>query len=647
MKRFFVIAHSEYRETIVSALRKTGITEIEFTSSPQIEMPLSGIEEIVSKIQEAIEVSSGYLLQQATKQKIEITGAGIEKLVSSYPLDEVHKKLQDASQRIRAAENEISASHTEIKAYSPWEKLPYLLSDFAETGHVKFFFCRADSRSFNQLKKSSAHTENLTENLFDIVWSDTQKSETIYFVVSVWKPSENSLVEKIRELNITMLNIKDTAAEMPADVISAHRQKISSNRELVKTLQKELRALAAENSTAMRLLWDYWTEAYRLKSAQSKLPHTGHTFAINGWVPSASVLAMKKVISGISNAVEIITRDPQKGESPPVLFRNKRLVSPFEFVTKLYDRPQYDEADPTPFLAPFFAVLFSLCVSDLAYGIVLATASYIALKKISPANKLLKLLFYCGIMTAVSGVLLDSFAGLSVSQRIIQFKKFVIVNPVDDPMKMLFISLGFGFVQVLFGMCIKLYIAVRNKNYGEVMDQLLWSFFFVFMAPVVFKLMFGKEIFPGSPGLMAFSGKGSLVLAVLLLLTQGRSAKIVPLMPLLGAIKLYGIVGLFADVLSYCRVFALGLVGIAVAQTVNIMAGSAVTALGGVPLLGFLLAGLIALLGHSFNIAMNCLGAFVHSARLQYLEFFGKFFTGGGREFVPFAEARQYSIIKK
>jgi V/A-type H+-transporting ATPase subunit I len=209
-------------------------------------------------------------------------------------------------------------------------------------------------------------------------------------------------------------------------------------------------------------------------------------------------------------------------------------------------------------------------------------------------------------------------------------------------MKMLNIAFLMGLVHILFGMGIRM---VANFRAGlvtdAIFDNLFWIIFLVALAPLGYSAILGGTI---SPQISFWSSRASLVLAAAIFLTGGRKQKNIIAKFFKGLLGFYDIVGYFGDVLSYARLLALGLATSAIALAVNGIAQM----VSGLPYYtGYVAAVLVLLLGHLFNLAVNTLGAFVHSGRLQYLEFFSKFFAGGGKEFRPFKTERSYSICKR
>jgi V/A-type H+-transporting ATPase subunit I len=340
------------------------------------------------------------------------------------------------------------------------------------------------------------------------------------------------------------------------------------------------------------------------------------------------------------------SRDPEPGEDVPIDFENNAFVRPFEFVMTLYGRPSYWEWDPTPLFAPFFLIFFGLCVGDVIYGSAIALGAWYFMAKQprgSGGRTTLRLLVMGGVASAVAGALMGSWAGMDVSKFpgvLSQLRLIVLIDPLKDPMTMLNIVFLLGIVHIMFGLAIKMFSEFKEGRWLDgILDELVWMILAISMVPLCYKYIFGGEV---RDVLIAINSKIALVFLIIAGLTGGRK-NTNPIMKVLGGIpKLYGVVNYFADVLSYARLLALGLATGAIALAINGVAEMA----SGLPIAGPVAAFLVILGGHLFNTVINILGAFVHPARLQYLEFFGKFYTGGGRAFAPFRVGRKYSVVQ-
>ena len=351
---------------------------------------------------------------------------------------------------------------------------------------------------------------------------------------------------------------------------------------------------------------------------------------------------MEKALSQYTCFYEF--REPGSQEDFPVLLKNNGFVEPFEAVTEMYALPAPHSLDPNPFMAPFFFVFFGMMLSDAGYGLVLAILGLLGAKYLdmgTNGKKLLKMLGYCGISTVFWGALYGSWFGDTIPKVTEVFfgnrvQVPMLLDPLTNPMPILIMAFVVGYIHILVGLGLKAYLMIRR---GHPVDALfdVGFWYFVLVGLVIFA---GGQMVIGST-LMASIGKWLAIAgAVGLVLTQGRDKKN-PIMKLMsGILSLYDITGYFSDLLSYSRIMALGLATGVIAQVVNTMG-----TLPGRSIIGAVLFVVIFLFGHVLNLAINALGSYVHTSRLQYVEFFGKFFEGGGQAFRPLRPATKYVYV--
>jgi V/A-type H+-transporting ATPase subunit I len=343
---------------------------------------------------------------------------------------------------------------------------------------------------------------------------------------------------------------------------------------------------------------------------------TGQSFVAEGWVQKSKYQTLEKKLTEQCETVAVVSRPPRDNEQFPVLLQNNRISAPFEFITRLYGTPSPRAIDPTFPMAPFFIMFFGLCLSDAGYGLIIAALAGFVLWKVrmsATARQIFWILFAGGVSTIIFGALLSGWFGGLIPLQPLFF------NALENPMRMLIYSLGIGLVQIYFGMGIRFYRNVREgKIWDAIFDQLFWA------------LLIAGLLLLALPGLSGVGKTVSLAAAGGLILTQGRAQSNIVMKFLAGLFSLYNITGVFGDILSYSRLLALGLASSVIAMAVNMLAGL----LGGTAV-GFVIMVLVMIIGHAFNLIINILGAYVHSSRLQYLEFFNRFYEGGGRAFRP------------
>ncbi|SFE16861.1 V/A-type H+-transporting ATPase subunit I [Peptostreptococcaceae bacterium pGA-8] len=405
------------------------------------------------------------------------------------------------------------------------------------------------------------------------------------------------------------------------------------------SIEKEISALTPKRK-GIECLYDFLTMERDRAHIKSSMRRTEKTFNFEGWVPAPAKESVNKILD--KYGCYYIYREPEDGDQVPVLVENRGAAQPFESVMEMYSLPDYNGIDPTNIFAFFYAMFFGIMLSDAGYGLVISIVTFVILKKFEiegSMKKLLKMFFYCGLSTVFWGAMFGSWFGdlIQVGVKTLTGATVTIkplwFNPIDDPTRLLIWSLGFGVVHLFVGMGINAYMLIkRGKFLDAVFD--IFSWYGVILGGIMY--LAGGSI---SPMLARVGIVIALVGAAILLITGGRNKKgIGKVTGGLGA--LYNVTSYVSDILSYARLLALGLATGVIATVVNTM-GS----LGGQGIVSFIVLCVVGIIGHTFNMAINVLGAFVHSSRLQYIEFFGKFYEDGGEEFSPFKIDTKYIKI--
>jgi len=426
-----------------------------------------------------------------------------------------------------------------------------------------------------------------------------------------------------------------------ADLIREHSQKLDDAQNALRR-HREDAALLSENLLKLRILHDHYTNLLNREQTKDTAPATSQTVILEGWVKKKDFARLQKIVSGFE-ASTLAKIEPAEDEDIPVEIENKHVVRPFEVITRLYGMPQHFEVDPTVFLAPFFALFFALCLTDAGYGLIIIAAMAFFIKKIQGDKKLMWMLGICAAVTIGAGALTGGWFGDAVQQFVPSLKplraKMMWFDPFEKPMMFFGLSLALGYVQIMAGLVIAFVHNLRRKQYiAGLCDQfsllVMLNSIAIFAASKVWvvPIEIGKFF-----GILAI-----IPAAVILLFSQregGWGGRIG-----MGAYNLFSTIFIVGDVLSYIRLMALGMVTAGLAMAINVMAQLALD----IPY-GFGIVAMIVVLvgGHGFNIAINALGAFVHTLRLQYAEFFPKFFVGGGRSFEPLSKKYKHIYIGK
>jgi V/A-type H+-transporting ATPase subunit I len=315
------------------------------------------------------------------------------------------------------------------------------------------------------------------------------------------------------------------------------------------------------------------------------------------------------------------TRAPATEYTVLVEIENKNVVRPFEVITRLYGMPQRIEVDPTVFLAPFFALFFGLCLTDAGYGLVMVALSIYLLKKLQGDKKFAALMLICSISTVVCGALTGGWFGDAVQilgiPALVNARAAILkfgFDPVKNPQTFFRLALGIGYIQLLSGILVAFFYKLRQKRFVDAIGaHLTWFVMLNCFAVALVIVLFSHN-------------EGSIVARLGM-----------------GFFNLFSAIFYIGDILSYVRLMALGMVTTGLAVAINqfsVMASEK-------KYVGPVLALIILLGGHAFNMGISALGAFVHTLRLQYVEFFPKFFQGGGKLFEPFAKQYKHVYINK
>ena len=433
-----------------------------------------------------------------------------------------------------------------------------------------------------------------------------------------------------------MRNFKGTVTE---NIEKNSERKLKLQDDIEKILA-EIRELA-QRKDHIEDYEDILTVELDKKRTRSKLLKTKKTFYLEGWVPEGKVEAVKNLLE--TNECYFEFRDPEEGEEVPVLLKTPKLLKPVEAITEMYSLPAYGTFDPTSIFALWYICFFGMMFSDACYGLLMIIVLGVVLKKYNLEGtmyKMVKLLFYCGISTAFWGVMFGGYFGnlFTVIADTFFGKTFKIpplwFDPLDDPLKLLIISIALGVAHLFLGLAIQGYIYLKDgKVVDFICDIVLW-----YTTIIGLFLWIGGGMLGGAAPVI---GKWMSIISIVgLALTGGRNRKGAG-KAIGGFSNVYNITSWLSDILSYARILALGLATGAIAQVVNTMG-----ALAGGGIKGAIVFLLVFLFGHLLNFAINVLGAFIHSARLQFVEFFGKFYVDGGEAFDPLRKNTKYIKIE-
>lgn len=395
----------------------------------------------------------------------------------------------------------------------------------------------------------------------------------------------------------------------------------------------------------LRFLSDFYVAQIEKYTAVESAGSTEKAFYVKGYVPHRVAEEIKFEIENNYRAHMEITEPDYENNNVPVLIENRSFAAGVESITNMYSAPSNKDIDPNPIMSFFYYFFFGLMLSDAGYGLLMFIFSLFAKKKLKVTGNLKKatdMVLYCSISTILWGAMFGGFFGdlIPVFSRtflgINDLPSLALwIEPMNNSIELLLYCFLFGIVHLMAGVLIRGFMLIREKNYlGALCDTVPVMVFVAGLAIV------GAVLFTEVPQNISFVGTMLLIAgALLIVLTAGRSSK-----NILGKLGggLYGLYntasGYLGDILSYSRLFALGLVSGVIADVINQLGA----------MMGNIVAFVIIfVLGHTINIAINLIGTYVHTSRLQYVEFFSKFYEGSGRTFTPFKINSKFFTIKE
>lgn len=526
----------------------------------------------------------------------------------------------DRTEAIERTRGELRTQEARLKAsieqIAPWDGLSVPLDRLGDTQTCSVFLAAVPTRRIDAFldgieSAGAAQYEEVSRN-----------SESTQLLIAAHRSAladVDRLLKDTESARVSFSGLEGTASLQ----LEQLRAKLSRIAEVRDQLTTEMDGLS-EQLPVLRVLRDAQSlERDQLQSAL-RTENTQSAFLLTGWVPERRVEALEKEVKAASPLTEIEFSDPAEGEKPPTLMRNKSAIAPFESIVKLFSLPDPNGVDPTFVMTPFWVCFFGMMVSDAGYGIVLGLGAayvYHKLGRKSGMGNMAFVLALGGLSTVFWGAMYGGWFSIEGIPPLL-------FAPMEEPLKMVILCMGIGVVHIFAGMGMAAYLNFkRGKPLDAVYDQFSWMLLLIGLGLLMVNQTLG----------MIVAGAGFLII----LLMAGRPEKNPIKRIISGLGSLYGISGFVSDILSYVRLFGMGLATGVIGMVFNTLA---MMMWGSIP--GCIGAVLILLVGHTFNLGINALGAYVHSCRLQFIEFFGKFYESGGRDFVPLGVNTRYVDIE-
>ncbi len=440
----------------------------------------------------------------------------------------------------------------------------------------------------------------------------------------------------------TEIDVDAEAAKLPTASLSALLAEANEIAARIEAKEEEVKAFAAENLATLEAGIAQVNKQMEFKEVVlSGEKVTGDKLLLlQGWVPESDTPALVDMLEKDSAFYEI--SKPKIGDNVPVKFKNNAFTRMYEVLTKMYGMPSATDFDPTPIVAPFFSLFFAFCMGDSGYGLILILLGFLLKKKLGKDMAgMMNLVITLGIFTTFIGALFGTFFGMSLLDSDIpqDLKNFIISGKMElfgsEYDKQMILALAIGVVHISVAMTVK---AINNTVFFGIKESLAtWGWWLVVVGGAIIGTLSFLAVIPAEVSKWAFIAVGGVGAVFIYLLNDLKRNVLINVGA--GLWDTYNMAsGLLGDILSYIRLFALGLAGGMLGQTFNSLALMVVEGTEGIgAVIGWIGFGLIIVFGHTLNIAMSCLSAFVHPLRLTFVEYFKNAgYDGKGIEYKPF-----------
>ncbi|MBN1787356.1 MAG: V-type ATP synthase subunit I [Sedimentisphaerales bacterium] len=653
MQKILIACYQTEAQDVLEAIQSSGMMQILDAERAivskewpelhtEIERP-KNVEEVDTKISSALKFLNEYAvkptLAQALAPRTIISKKEYTSIIRTDEVMEILKKSGELAERLRKLREQTELLTGQLNTLLPWEKLDADLADLERLEKGAVILGLIPTKKFalaeEKIKDFQAEIEKIGS-----------KHGFCACVVAALKENSADVYKALRSIEFESVNLTHFKG-IPAELIKNIQKQIQDIARQIADTQKQAQQLSKDR-LKLQILSDYYTNLLGRERTRLSVPETDQTVLLEGWVKKHDVKKIQESLAKFEGtSLDLI--DPAEDEPVPVEIENNKAIRPFETITRLYGMPEHTNVDPTVFLAPFFAIFFGLCISDVGYGIILTIMLGLLLRKVQAGKGALTLFLICGFTTILGGIITgswfaDTFTTLIPQQSSLYSslngirEKLMFFDPLKSPLTFVALSLALGYIQIMFGFCIAFIHNLLKKDFtAAICDQLVWI---VFLNNFIVLYLAKGKIIPVYFGTISIVT--AIACALIILLFTVRQGPLTGRLGM-GLFQLFSTVFYVGDILSYVRLMALGMVSGGFGMAINVI----VKLLMDVPYAGYILGGIVFVCGHTMNLALSFLGAFVHSLRLQFVEFFPKFFVGGGTDFRPLRKEYKHIMIKE
>ena len=602
-KLTFLVYHKEY-EQFLQQIRELGAVHI-------VEKQLG---EMDDKLQHFMQKRSLY---KSVLQNMFLLAdkAPEEKVHASLATDDLMKQYENLQAKIQDLLQQLPQISKEMAQLDMWGDFDWnSITRLEEAGlFVRFYSC--------------------SEKEFDEAWVNehnamviNERGGQLYFI---------TVTSQEVELDREPLHLPDESLSQLKGKLVKTEDKLAQAREELKSFCKTYYRTMEAGS--IQLEGDI--ELLKVKRNSEEMAD-GVVVLLEGWIPEDKESEVVSLLE--SSGVYYEMRNATREDNAPIKLKNNAYTRMYEVLTQMYGMPDYAEFDPTPILAPFFSLFFAFCMGDAGYGLALIALGFILKKKLSKSLRgMMNLVITLGIFTTVFGMILGTFFGVSLVELNLpsELKEFMIVGKIGDTSydKQMLLALIIGVVHISIAMLVKAIGQTVRFGFKESLSA--WGWLLLVVGFITTGSLSFFKVISEDVSTWAFILIGGIASIGIYLLNNIHRNVFVNIGA--GVWDTYNMAtGLMGDVLSYIRLYALGLAGGMLGGVFNQLAFMVNDAAG--PAIGWLFCGLILIFGHTLNIAMSCLSAFVHPLRLTFVEYFkNSGYEGKGETYKPFATVKK------
>lgn len=661
MKRLRLLALRPDREELLRTLQSLGCVEVR---EPAIDLSdpkwaamakpdLSGLEKAREQsllLNGALDALRRYAPAKDSlfAQRPQVTeGELFDEEVYAQGLDAA-RQVMEGEQALAGKAAEKAKLQTQKASLAPWACLDVPLEEEG-TATVPVHFCSIPGKT-----DFAALTAAVDENagLAQLIRAGSDR-ELQYYLLICHHSAVSQCYEAMRPFGASRVTLRGWTGTAAANIALLDNRIAALERE-----EAECRAALSalgEKRELLRRCVDRADQEISREENKSRLIDTDTAFVLDGWFPAENQGELEKVLGNFQCAWE--AADPVADEYPqvPIKLKNNPVTGPFTAITEMYSMPAYGSVDPNPLMAPFFIAFFGFMMNDIGYGVLMVLGTALFLAKARPKGTMrdmMAMFFMCGISSVFWGCLTGSFFGDFLSKlfdltgsaaavpgyhdaagSFIWFWK-PLFTPINDTITVMIGSMVLGVIQVFTGMAVSVSMKVRQ---GQVLDAVTqemawWCILIGAAIAICGSAVAGMPAGLGTAGLVILVLGAGLSLAGCLI----RAKSLLGLGSFLWD-AYNSISGYFSDILSYLRLMALMMAGSIIASVFNTLG----SVFGLVPFI------IVAIIGNTLNLVLNLLGCYVHTMRLQCLEFFGRFYQDGGKAFRPLTVETKYVDILK